>query len=191
MKPLCASASPAARPPWRSSTSTPPATPNPTNPASTKPSPPAPKHSPLLADTCPDCSRRHLRTRTGQPRQPGRCDLTGLPLPPWRPPRGGTVTCTSDPAATPAITLPAGGHVLAAQQHADALISALLASRGRPAETAGLQQQLDDIHAVARAAISAASGTAALPDAAAEKTRAGHRGEHGSRPHRLNPPSRA
>src|SRR5258708_5448866 len=27
-----------------------------------------------LADTCPDCGRRHQRTRTGQPRQPGRCD---------------------------------------------------------------------------------------------------------------------
>ena len=40
----------------------------------------------LLADTCPDCGRRHQRTRTGQPRQPGRCDLTGLPLPPSRPP---------------------------------------------------------------------------------------------------------
>ncbi|MGH3279508.1 MAG: TniQ family protein, partial [Trebonia sp.] len=32
----------------------------------------------MLADTCPDCGRRHQRTRTGQPRQPGRCDLTGL-----------------------------------------------------------------------------------------------------------------
>ena len=121
----------------------------------------------LLADTCPHCGRRHRRTRTGQPRQPGRCDLTGLPLPPWRPPRGGTATCTSDPAGTPAITLPADGHVLTAQQHVDALVCALLASRGRPAETAALQQQLDDIHAVARAAISAASGTADPPAAAA------------------------
>ena len=121
----------------------------------------------LLADTCPHCGRRHRRTRTGQPRQPGRCDLTGLPLPPWRPPRGGTATCTSDPAGTPAITLPADGYVLTAQQHVDALVSALLASRGRPAETAALQQQLDDIHAVARAAISAASGTADPPAAAA------------------------
>lgn len=119
----------------------------------------------LLADTCPDCGRRHQRTRTGQPRRPGRCDLTGLPLPPWRP-RGGTVTCTSDPVGAPSVALPAGGHVLAAQQHADALISALLASRGRPAETAALQQQLDDIHAVARAAASALTGTAAPPAAA-------------------------
>ena len=31
----------------------------------------------LLAGTCPDCGRRHRRTRTGQPRRPGRCDLTG------------------------------------------------------------------------------------------------------------------
>ncbi|MGH3403326.1 MAG: LysR family transcriptional regulator, partial [Streptosporangiaceae bacterium] len=99
-------------------------------------------------------------------RQPGRCDLTGLPLPPPRRPRGGTVTCTSDPAATPAIALPPGGHVLAAQQHISALISALLASRGRPAETAALQQYLDDVHAVARAAASAVTGTAAPPTAA-------------------------
>jgi hypothetical protein len=120
----------------------------------------------LLADTCPDCGRRHQRTRTGQPRQPGRCDLTGLPLPPWRPPRGGTVTCTSDPADTPSAALPASGHVLAAQHHTDALISALLASRGRPAETAALQQQLDDIYVVARAATSALTGTAAPPAAA-------------------------
>src|SRR5690349_14009441 len=60
----------------------------------------------LLADTCPDCGRRHRRTRTGQPRQPGRCDLTGLPLPPPRPPRGGITSCTSDPAQTPTIALP-------------------------------------------------------------------------------------
>ena len=120
----------------------------------------------LLADTCPDCGRRHLRTRTGQPRQPGRCDLTGLPLPPWRPPRGGTAACTSDPAGTPAAALPAGGHVLAAQQHVDAVIAALLASRGQPAETAALQQYLDDACAVARAAVSAVNGTASLPAAA-------------------------
>jgi hypothetical protein len=120
----------------------------------------------LLADTCPDCGRRHQRMRTGHSRQPGRCDLTGLPLPPWRPPRGGTASCTSDPAGTPAVALPAGGHVLAAQRHADTLIAALLESRGRPAETAALQQQLDDIHAVARAAVSALTGTAAPPAAA-------------------------
>jgi hypothetical protein len=117
----------------------------------------------LLADTCPGCGRRHLRTRTGQPRQAGRCDLTGLPLPPWHPPRGATAACTSDPAGTPATALPAGGHVLAAQQHIDAVIAALLSSRGQPAETAALQQYLDDACAVARAAVSAASGTASPP----------------------------
>jgi hypothetical protein len=121
----------------------------------------------LLADACPGCGRRHRRTRTGQPRQPGRCDLTGLPLPPPRPPGATTFSCTSDPAATPAAALPAGGRVLAAQQHVDALISALLASRGRPAETAALRQQLDDIYAVARAAASAVNGQAGLPPAAA------------------------
>jgi hypothetical protein len=63
--------------------------------------------------------------------------------------------------------LPAGGHVLAAQQHTDALISALLASRARSAETAALQQYLDDAHAVARAAVSAVNGTAEPPAAAA------------------------
>ena len=54
----------------------------------------------LLADTCPDCGRRHRRTRTGQPRRPGRCDLTGLPLPPPRPPRGGIMSCGQRPRAT-------------------------------------------------------------------------------------------
>jgi hypothetical protein len=121
----------------------------------------------LLSDTCPDCGRRHQRTRAGQPRQPGCCDLTGLPLPPWHPPRGGTATCTSNPAGTPAVELPAGGHVLAAQQHVNALIAALLAARGQPAETAALQRHLDDAHAIARAAISAANGTAAPLAAAA------------------------
>ena len=117
----------------------------------------------LLADTCPDCGRRHRRTRTGQPRQPGRCDLTGLPLPPPRPPRGGITSCGSDPAQTAAIALPAGGRVLRAQQHTGALIAALLAARGQPGQLAALQQYLDDIHAVARAAISALHGPAAPP----------------------------
>jgi len=120
----------------------------------------------LLADTCPDCRRRHRRTRTGQPRQSGRCDLTGLPMPPLRPPRGGIMSCSSDPADTAAIALPAGGHVLPAQQHIDALIATLLASQGQPAEMAALQQYLDDIHAVARAAISALHGPVAPPAAA-------------------------
>jgi hypothetical protein len=56
--------------------------------------------------------------------------------------------------------------LLAAQQHIDALISTLLAAWGQPAETAALQQQLDDIHAVARAAASALTGTADPPAAA-------------------------
>ena len=106
----------------------------------------------LLADTCPGCGRRHQRTRTGQPRQPGRCDLTGLPLPPWRPPRGATVACTSDPAGTPSAALPAGGHVLAAQQHVDALITALLASRAGQRKQPPCSSSLDDACAVARAA---------------------------------------
>ena len=117
----------------------------------------------LLADTCPDCRRRHRRTRTGQPRRPGRCDLTGLPLPPPHPPRGGIMSCSADPAQTPAIALPAGGHVLRAQQHIDALTAALLAAREQPEELAVLQQHLDDIHAVAHAAISALHGPAAPP----------------------------
>ena len=117
----------------------------------------------LLADTCPDCGRRHRRTRTGQPRRPGRCDLTGLPLPPPRPPRGGITSCGSDPAQTAVIALPAGGRMLRAQQHTGALIAALLAARGQPGHLAALQQYLDDIHAVARAAISALHGPAAPP----------------------------
>ena len=117
----------------------------------------------LLADTCPDCGRRHRRTRTGQPRRPGRCDLTGLPLPPPRPPRGGITSCGSDSAHTAAIALPAGGRVLRAQQHIDGLVAALLTARGQPGHTATLQQYLDDIHAVARAAISALHGPAPSP----------------------------
>src|SRR5487761_1756579 len=89
----------------------------------------------LLADACPAGGRRPRSARPGRPRQPGRCDLTGLPLPPWRPP-GGTPACGSDPAATPAVALPAGGHVLAAQQHVDAVIAALLSAQGRPAGAA-------------------------------------------------------
>jgi hypothetical protein len=121
----------------------------------------------LLADTCPDCGRRHRRTRTGQPRRPGRCDLTGLPLPPPLPRlprgRGGVMSCISDPAQTAAIALPAGGRVLRAQQHIDDLVAALLTARGRPGQMSALQQYLDDIHAVARAAISALHGPAAPP----------------------------
>jgi hypothetical protein len=117
----------------------------------------------LLADTCPDCGRRHRRTRTGQPRWPGRCDLSGLPLPPPRPPRGGVTSCGSDPAQTAVIALPAGGRVLRAQQHTGALVAALLAARGQPGHMAALQQYLDDIHAVARAAISALHGPAPPP----------------------------
>jgi hypothetical protein len=116
-----------------------------------------------LADTCPDCGRRHRRTRTGQPRRPGCCDLSGLPPPPPRPPHRGIMPCSSDPARTPAITLPAGGRVLRAQQHIDALIATPLTARGQPGRTAALQQYLDDIHAVARAAISALHGPAAPP----------------------------
>jgi hypothetical protein len=56
--------------------------------------------------------------------------------------------------------------VLAAQQHADALIAALLASRGQPVESAARRQYLDDAHAVARAAVSAVNGTAGPPAAA-------------------------
>ena len=118
----------------------------------------------LLADTCPDCGRRHRSTRPGRPREPGRCDLAGLPLPPWRPPAG-TPACGSDPAATPAVALPAGGHVLTAQQHVDAVIAALLSAQGQPAEAAALRQYLDDACAVARAAISAAGRTASFPAA--------------------------
>jgi hypothetical protein len=120
----------------------------------------------LLADTCPDCGRRHRSTRPGRPRGPGRCDLAGLPLPPWRPPAG-TPACGSDPAATPSAALPAGGRVLTAQQHVDDVIAALLAAhaQGRPAEAAALRQYLDDACAVARAAISAAGRTASFPTA--------------------------
>ena len=117
----------------------------------------------LLADTCPDCGRRHRRTRTGQPRRPGCCDLTGLPLPPPRPQRGGIMSCISDPAQTAAIALPAGGRVLRAQQHTGALVAALLTARGQPGHMAAQQQHLDDIHAVAHAAISALHGPAAPP----------------------------
>ena len=79
--------------------------------------------------------------------------------------RRGTPACGSDPAATPAVALPAGGYVLAAQQHVDAVIAALLSAQGRPAEAAALRQYLDDACAVARAAVSAAGRTASFPAA--------------------------
>ncbi|HUY44204.1 MAG TPA: TniQ family protein [Streptosporangiaceae bacterium] len=120
----------------------------------------------LLADTCPDCGRRHQATRTGQPRHPGRCDLTGLPLPPPRPPRGGAAACGSDPADTAALTLPAGGRVLAAQEHIDTVTAALLTARDQPADMTGPRQYLDDIHTIARAAISTLHGPVPLPPAA-------------------------
>jgi hypothetical protein len=109
----------------------------------------------LLADTCPDCGRRHQHPRTGRSRQPGLCDLTGLPLPPPRRPRGGLVSCTSDPVDTTAVALPSGGHVLRAQQHINALIAEMLTARRQPARLAAIQHYLDDTYAVARAAISA------------------------------------
>ena len=119
----------------------------------------------------PGAARRHLPgLRAAAPAHPhraaapaGRCDLTGLPLPPPRPPRGGITSCGRGPAQAAAIALPAGGHVLRAQQHIDALIRALLAARAQPDELAVLQRYLDDIHAVARAAISALHGPAAPP----------------------------
>ena len=85
------------------------------------------------------------------------CSHPGLPCP-----AGGGRSCTSSRGTAPT----AGGNLLAAQQHVDAIIAALLASRGQPAETAALQQRLDDIHAVAGAAASALTGTAAAPAAA-------------------------
>ncbi|MGH3070467.1 MAG: TniQ family protein [Streptosporangiaceae bacterium] len=145
----------------------------------------------LLADTCPDCGRRHRSTRPGRPRGPGRCDLTGLPLPPWRPPAG-TPACGSDPAGTPAVALPAGGHVLAAQQHIDAVIAALLSAQGRPAEAAALRQYLDDACAVARAAVSAAGQTASFPAAVtAVLDELGARPEPGAAASALASPPRA
>ena len=118
----------------------------------------------LLADTCPDCGRRHRRTRTGQPRQPGRCDLTGLPLPPWRPPRGGTAACTSDPAGTPRPSrCPPAGTCWPPSSTSTPSSPRCSLSRGQPAETAVLQQYLDDIHAVARAAVSALNGHSRSP----------------------------
>jgi hypothetical protein len=123
----------------------------------------------------PGPARRHLpRLRPAPPAHPHRAAPPARPLRPHRPAPAAAAPARSHhlllhqrPAATPAVALPAGGRVLADQQHADALISALLASRGRPAETDALRQQLDDIYAVARAAASAVNGTAALPPAAA------------------------
>jgi hypothetical protein len=111
-------------------------------------------HQGLLADICPACGRRHAGSRTGQARHPGRCDATGLPLPPARP-RRGAPPCTRDLAGVDTLTLPRDGYVLRAQQHIDALIAGLLNSRSQPADLAGLQQHLDDIYAIARAALSA------------------------------------
>lgn len=117
----------------------------------------------LLADACPDCGRPHPHTRTGQHRNPGRCDTTGLPLPPPRRASGGMPACSSDPAAADATALLPDGHVLRAQQHIGTLISELLDARGQPGTLTRIRQQLDDIYAVARAAISALHGPAPMP----------------------------
>ena len=118
----------------------------------------------LLADTCPDCGRRHRRTRTGQPRQPGRCDLTGLPLPPPRPPRGGTHGLHQRSRRH-------AGH-RAARRRAACCAPSSTSTPSSPRcsppgasqrKLAALQQYLDDIHAVARAAVSALHGPAAPP----------------------------
>lgn len=126
-------------------------------------------HRVLLADACAGCGQwQHLRASSGQPRQPGRCDLAGLPLPAPRPARGRSVPCSRDPAMAAAVPLPEGGLILTAWQHVDDLISALPAARDDPARLAVLQQGLDDLHTVARAAIAALHGPAALPAAAGD-----------------------
>ena len=73
------------------------------------------------------------------------------------------MSCSSDPAVAPTVALPAGGHVLRAQQHIDTLTAALLTCRDQPTEIAALQQYFDDLHSVARAAISALHGPAVPP----------------------------
>jgi TniQ len=124
------------------------------------------RHHTLLAGICPACGRRHVRTRTGQPRHPGCCDTTGLPLPPPRPGRGAR-PCNHDLAAVSTPALPADGQVLRAQRHIDALITALLNSRSQPGKVADLQQELDDIYAVARACLAALDAPAQPPPAIA------------------------
>jgi hypothetical protein len=125
-------------------------------------------HGDLLADGCPDCGGwKHLRTLARTPREPGRCDLTGLPLPPsahlsldCRSP------CSRDPATTPAVPLPEAGRVLTAWRHAEDLTAALLAARDDHARLAAVQEELDDLHTVGRAAIAALYRGTALPPAA-------------------------
>jgi len=124
------------------------------------------RHQALLAGICPSCGRRHVRIRTGQPRRPGWCDTTGLPLPPPRPGRGAR-PCNHDLAAVNTPALPPDGQVLRAQRHIDTLITALLNSRSQPEKLADLQQELDDIYTVARACLAALDAPAQPPPAIA------------------------
>jgi hypothetical protein len=124
------------------------------------------RHGDLLADGCPDCNGwQHLRAVPRPPREPGRCDLTGLPQPAAAPYPGRRRPCYRDPATTPAAPLPEAGRVLTAWQHTDRLITALLAARDDPARLAAVQEELDDRHTVARAAVAALHRGAALPPA--------------------------
>jgi len=113
------------------------------------------RHHLLLVDTCPVCGRAHRPALDQPPRDPGRCDTTGLPLPSH--PRGRQPpACTVPLTGTATIPLDPHGPVLAAQRHVDQLIEAL--AHAQPAAATSqhapaARQGLDDLHAAARAAL--------------------------------------
>ncbi len=120
-------------------------------------------HHLLFVDTCPACGRAHRPALDQPPRDPGRCDTTGLPLPSH--PRGRQPpACTVPPADIDAVALRPDGPIVTAQRHVDELLVEFGRSRpGTVARPAGVAQRLDDLHAVARAALLALRTPAAAP----------------------------
>jgi hypothetical protein len=122
------------------------------------------RHHVLLADACPACGRRHRPAPSRPPRSPGCCDTTGLPLPPPRP--RNAPSCSFPPAETPTAPLDPAGPVAAAQRHVDTLTAALVqVRRGAPDGLPAIRRRLDDLHAAARAALSALGTPATPPEA--------------------------
>ncbi len=124
------------------------------------------RHHLLLVDACHVCGRAHRPALDRPPRDPGRCDTTGLPLPSH--PRGRQPpACTVPPADIDAVALRPDGPIVTAQRHVDELLAEL--GRSSPdlsARPVGVTQRLDDLHAIARAALFALRASATAPPVA-------------------------
>ncbi|NKQ57335.1 LysR family transcriptional regulator [Amycolatopsis sp. K13G38] len=119
------------------------------------------RHHILLRDTCPACESRHFWIRIQPPDSPYLGEL-GLALP-QNSPHGKAPACTFSLEEADTISLAPDGPVTRAQHHIDAIITALLAARAASADLAPLLQNLDDLHAAARATL-AALRTSAAPE---------------------------